>query len=106
MKQKIEERFEHLKKNPKLQEKLQELRPKKSIWGFLGVILLFFLPELLNVLYYQEINTWIVDFAKTAPNQQMANILVWSSKNTFTGEISWVNLAIGVGLLIWMFRAK
>ena len=103
---KIKERFNNIKNNPKFQEKFQEMRPKKSIWGFLAVILLFFVPELINVLYSQDINAWIVEFAKTAPNQQMGNLLIWMSKKTFTGEIGWINLAFGVVFLVWLFRGK
>ena len=80
MKQKLERRLKHLKNNPEFQTKLQEMRPKKSIWGFLGVILIFFLPELLNVLYSQEINAWMVDFAQTVSSKQMGDNLVWVTK--------------------------
>jgi CDP-diglyceride synthetase len=106
MKQKLERRLNHLKNNPEFQSKLQQMRPKKSIWGFLGVVLIFFVPEVLNVLYYQEINEWIVDFARTAPSHQMGDMLVWMSQKTFDGEISWVNLALGVAFLIWLFRGR
>ena len=106
MKQKLERRLNHLKNNPEFQSKLQQMRPKKSIWGFLGVVLIFFVPEVLNILYYQEINEWIVDFTRTAPSQQMGDMLVWMSQKTFDGKISWVNLALGVAFLVWLFRGR
>ena len=103
---KIEKRFKHIKNNPKFQEKLQEMQPKKSIWGFLAVILLFFVPELVNVLYHKELLLWITEFANDAPTQQMSKLLIWMGKEMFTGEISWLNLALGVGFLVWLFRGK
>jgi len=103
---KMKKHLEHVKNDPKFQEKLQDMKPKKNIWGFLAVILFFFVPELVNFLYYKEILVWIDEFAKDAPNQEMSNLLVWMSKEIFTGEISWVNLAIGVGFLVWLFRGK
>ncbi len=106
MKQKLQRRLEHLKNNQEFQDRLQEMRPQKSIWGFLGVILFFFLPELLNVLYYQEINNWMVNFAQTAPSPEIGDKLIWMSKNLFDGEISWLNLAIGTGFLVWLFKGK
>jgi hypothetical protein len=103
---KIEKRFKHIKNDPKFQEKLQEMQPQKSIWGFLVVILLFFVPELINDLYHKEILLWITEFANNTPNQQMSDLLIWIAKKIFTGEISWLNLALGVGFLVWLFRGK
>ena len=103
---KIEKQFKHIKNDPKFQEKLQEMQPKKSIWGFLAVLLLFFVPELVNFLYHKEILLWITEFANNTPNQEMSKLLIWMGKEMFTGEISWLNLALGVGFLVWLFRGK
>jgi hypothetical protein len=103
---KMKKQFKHIKNDPKFQEKLQEMQPKKSIWGFSVVILLFFVPELVNVLYHEELLLWITEFANDAPNQQMSDLLIWMGKEIFTGEVSWLNLAIGVGFLVWLFRGK
>jgi len=104
MKNKINEIQKQLQQNPKFQEQIQKLKPKRSIWGFLGVILLFFVPEILNVFYSQEINEWIANYAKGAPNEQMANSLIWLSQKTFDGEISYLNITLGVLFLIWLFK--
>jgi len=102
----MKKQLKHIKDNPKFQEKLQEMQPKKSIWGFLAVILLFFVPELVNFLYHKEILQWITEFANNTPNQQISKLLIWMGKEIFTGEISWINLALGVGFLVWLFRGK
>jgi len=102
----MKKQLKHIKNDPKFQEKLQEMQPKKSIWGFLAVILLFFVPELVNFLYHKEILQWITEFANNTPNEQMSKLLIWMGKEIFTGEISWINLALGVGFLVWLFRGK
>ena len=104
MKNKIEQIQKQLQQNPKFQEQIQKLKPKRSIWGFLGVILFFFVPEILNVFYSKEINEWIANYAKGAPNESMANSLIWLSQKTFDGEISYLNITLGVLFLIWLFK--
>jgi len=102
----MKKQLKQIKNDPKFQEKLQEMQPKKSIWGFLAVILLFFVPELVNFLYHKEILQWIIEFANNTPNEPMSKLLIWMGKKIFTGEISWINLALGVGFLVWLFRGK
>ena len=104
MKDRVKEFQNRLEQNKKLQEQLKKLKPKRTIWGFLGVILLFFLPEFLNVFYSKEINEWIVNYASTIPNEAMANSLIWLSKESFDGEVSYLNLILGVVFLIWLFK--
>jgi len=104
--EKVKKRFKLIKNDPKFQEKLQEMQPKKSIWGFLVVILLFFVPELVNILYHKEILMWITEFANDVSNQEISDLLIWIGKKVFTGEVSWINLALGVGFLVWLFRGK
>ncbi len=102
----MKEKFNNLKNNPEFQEKLQQMKPKRNIWGVLGVMLVFFVPEVVNYFYSVEINLWIQELAQTTPNQDIGNLLAWSSEKIFTGEISWFNIGLGVAFLVWMFRDK
>ena len=104
MRNKLKEIKENLDNNPKFQESLTKMKPKKSIWGFLGVILFFFVPEIINVLYYKEINAWVYNYALNSPNQTMADSLIWLSKHSFDGEISYINIGLGIAFLIWLFK--
>jgi len=104
MKEKIKNIQENLKNNPKFQEQMQKMKPKRTIWGFLGVILLFFVPEFLNYFYHNEINNWILDYAQNAPNQKMGDMLIWLSQKSFDGELSYLNIGLGVAFLIWLFK--
>jgi len=104
MKTKIKNIQDNLKNNPQFQEQLQKMKPKKTIWGFLGIVLFFFLPEFLNYFYHNEINAWIVEYAKTAPNQSLGNSLIWLSKKSFDGELSYLNITLGFVFLYWLFK--
>jgi len=104
MKQKLNNIKTNLKNNPEFQEKLQQMKPKRNIWGLLGVVLVFFVPEIMSYFYSIEINQWVTELAQTAPNQEIDSLLEWSSKNLFNGEVSWLNIGLGVAFLVWMFR--
>jgi CDP-diglyceride synthetase len=104
MKDKIKEIQENLQNNPKFQEQMQKIKPKRTIWGFLGVILFFFVPEFLNYFYHNEINAWIINYAQNAPNKEMGDMLIWLSKKTFDGELSYINISLGFAFLFWLFK--
>ena len=104
MKQKLNNIKTNLKNNPEFQEKLQQMKPKRNIWGLLGVVLVFFVPEIMSYFYSVEINQWVTNLAQTAPNQEIATLLEWSSEKLFNGEVSWLNIGLGVAFLVWLFR--
>ena len=103
MKQKLRNIQHNLKNNPEFQAKLQDMKPKKTIWGVLGVVLFFFVPEIINVLYYQEINQWVAQTAHLY-SPKLADKLIWVMKEVFNGEISFLNLGLGVGFLWWLYK--
>ena len=103
MKQKLNNIKTNLKNNPEFQEKLQEMKPSRSIWGVLGVVLIFFVPEIMSYFYSVEINHWVTELAQTAPSQEIASLLEWSSEKLFNGEVSWLNIGLGVAFMVWLF---
>ena len=100
----MRERLKKIKDDPKFQQEIKKLKPKRNIWGFLGVILFFFVPEFLNDFYSKEINNWIYNYALNAPNRWMGDSLIWLSKQTFDGKVSYFNIILGVIFLIWLFK--
>ena len=100
----MKEKFENLKNNPEFQEKLNKMKPKKTIWGFLLIVVLVFVPELLNILYYQEINAWLLEFFNAYYPPQFIDKLVWMTGKVFDGHLSFINIGIGLGLLWWMYK--
>lgn len=99
----MKNRLDNLKNNPKFQEKLEKIKPKKNIWGVLGVVLLFFVPEVINVLWYKEITIWLMELIHNAPQTPMSELLEWSIPKIFTGEISFLNIGFGIAFLVWIF---
>jgi len=102
MKQKLNNIKSNLKNNPEFQEKLQQMKPRRNIWGVLGVVLIFFVPEIMSYLYSIEINHWVSQLAQTSPNQEIGSLLEWSSGKLFNGEVSWLNIGLGVAFLVWL----
>jgi len=104
MKEKLKNIQTNLKNNPEFQAKLQEMKPKRNLWGFLGVMLFFFVPEFLNYFYDQEINAWMAEMARLNYSPEMAEKIVWITQQIFDGELSYFNIGLGIAFLVWMFR--
>ncbi len=99
----MREKLNNLKNNPEFQEKLQEMKPKRNIWGILGVVLFFFVPEVVNVLWHVEITAWIKELIKSVPTTPMSELLEWATGKLFTGKISFLNIGVGIAFLVWIF---
>ena len=104
MLKKLKERFTHVKNSPEFQEKLGEMKPKKSIWGFLLVILFFFVPEVINYIWGLQINDWIVNLVQNSPQTPMSDMLLWLSKKSFDGHLSFLNIGLGIAFMVWLFK--
>jgi len=104
MKQKLKNIQHNLKHNVEFQFKLQEMKPKKTIWGFLGVVLIFFVPELVNIFYYQEVNSFMAEFVQLYYPPELGDKVLWLVRKTFDGELSFVNIGLGFGFLWWLYR--
>jgi len=103
MKQKLKNIQHNLKHNPEFQAKLKELKPKKTVWGFLGVVLLFFVPEVVNFLYSQEINGWMVEVMSLYP-PEWADKVIRVTQKMFDGELSFFNIGLGFVFLWWLYK--
>lgn len=99
MKNKIQE----LKTNPKVQESIKSLKPQKSIWGFLGVVLFFIVPEIIAFIYGTDITAYANE-ALTHQNGYIQDLYYKALVELFENGGSWLNLAIGLALIIWLFK--
>jgi hypothetical protein len=104
MKKKLKKIQENLKNNPEFQAKLEEIKPKRNFFGFLFVVLFFFVPEVINYLWGLELNAWIVNLVQNAPENILSDALIWLSKESFDGQVSFVNIGLGIALLYWVYR--
>ncbi|MDK9694154.1 MAG: hypothetical protein OEL19_07925, partial [Sulfurimonas sp.] len=102
MRQKIRAKAEAIAQNPHAQKALQSMKPEKNFWGISGVLLFFIAPEIIAYIWGAD----ITEFAKTellAPHdfleKQYFELLIM----LFEEGISYLNLAIGMALLVWLF---
>jgi len=92
-----------MENNPAFLKGLQALKPKRSIWGVLGVLLFFIVPEIVGLMRGKEIAAWA--HAQTLSEaSEVGRKLYWVLEKLFEAGGSWINLSIGLLLLLWLFR--
>ncbi|MDD2830203.1 MAG: hypothetical protein PHW18_11575 [Sulfuricurvum sp.] len=98
----MKQKLRQIAQNPKTKEALKSMKPEKSIWGFLGILFFFIVPEIIAFIYGTEITAYAKNALVLSP--------LWFEKYYFDFLVmmfkdggSWLNLLIGVGLLIWLF---
>lgn len=91
--------------DPKLKEAVERIKPQKNIWGILGIIIFFFLPELITYIWRDELIHWSHVHSMTEPNE-MQRWLYTQLEEMFHSGVSYVNLTIGSLLLFWVIRSK
>jgi len=97
----MKKKLERIKNDPKMQEAVRSLKPQKSIWGFLGVVVFFILPEIVAFIWGADITAYAkehIDFAEGADYYYLQALIF-----LFEEGGSYLNLAIGFALLIWLF---
>jgi len=88
--------------HPATKKALVSLKPEKSVWGFLGIVLFLIVPEIIAFIWGVEITAFAkAQLLLTPPliEKQYYDVLVM----LFESGGSWFNLAIGAALLIWFF---
>lgn len=99
----MKKKLQMIKEDPNFQKSLQKIKPMKSLWGVLGVIVFFFLPEVLVVYWSEEMLAWINVFLQDKPQNQMTSLLRWLGEQVFTGRVGFLNIGFGLVLLLWIF---
>jgi len=105
VREKIKKIQSRIDQDPKLQKALSSIKPKKSLWGILGVIGFFFLPELLTYIWQEELIEWSHGHTLTEPSQIMRTLFA-QLEAMFRSGVSWVNLIFGTLLLFWVLKSK
>lgn len=102
MKHKIKTKIQQITQHPTTQKALVSLKPEKSIWGFLGIVMFLIVPEIVAFIWGPEITAFAKAQALLASSffdKQYYDLLLM----LFQDGGSWLNLAIGAALLIWFF---
>lgn len=84
------------------QKALMDMKPQKTIWGILGVVLFFIAPEIVAYFYAPD----IVHFAQNGLVMNPSTLERYNYEiliKLFEDGVSWFNLGFGIILLIWLF---
>jgi hypothetical protein len=105
VKEKIKKIKTHIDQAPKFQKAVASIKPKKTVWGILGIIVFFFLPELMTYLWQDELINWSHAHSVTEP-LALQRMLYSQLEGMFIAGVSFINLVIGSLLLLWVLKSK
>ena len=105
MKGKIKEIKAHIDNDPKLIDAVENIKPKKSILGILGILVFFFLPELVTYIWQDELISWAHVHSITEP-LEIQRWLYTQLEEMFASGVSWFNIGLGVLFLVWVGKSK
>lgn len=99
---KLKAKVHKIAQHPATKKALMSLKPEKSVWGFLGIVLFLIVPEIIAFIWGVQITAFAKAQLLLSPSlieKQYYDVLMMLFEE---GE-SWLNLAIGAALLIWFF---
>ncbi len=102
MRDKIKAKAQAIAQNPNTKKALQSMKPEKNFWGIGGVILFFIVPEIVAYIWGADITAYANEQLKISEDfleTKYYELLVM----LFEEGMSYLNLAIGVALLVWLF---
>jgi len=102
MKERLRNAARRAKNNPVLQKSAASLKPDRTIWGVLGTVLFFIVPEIIGFIWGEEITAWAHAETLNEPSAMGRN-MYWALEKLFEDGGSWINLGIGLLLLFWLF---
>jgi len=105
MKEKLKKIQTKIDNDPKLKEAVERIKPQKNIWGILGIVVFFFVPELITYIWQDELIAWAHLHSLTEP-LEMQRLLYGQLEKMFISGVSYVNISIGTLLLFWVLRSK
>ena len=82
-------------------ETLKKVKPTKSFWGIFSVIMIFITPEIIAFIWGADIKSFTD--AKVSTPLPLEEELLYKALGELLGEGSWLNLIIGIAILIWAF---
>ena len=101
-KEKVQTAVYRVRNNPALRRSFAQMKPKKTVWGFLGVVLFFIAPEIVAFVWGADITAYAHAQMLPAPSEPLATwyeALIY----LFKDGGSWVNLIFGFVFLAWLF---
>jgi len=105
MKQKLNKIYKKMQNDDKLKKVADSIRPQRTIWGIIGTVVFFFIPEIVVYIWQSELVNWAHSRSITEPIA-LSRMLYVQLEEMFASGVSWVNIGIGIVLLVWMWRSK
>ena len=105
MKQKLKQIQQRIDTDPKLQKAVKSIKPQKSIWGILGIVVFFFVPEIITYIWQEELIAWSHVHAVSEPIVTQRWIYK-QLEEMFISGVSYVNITVGAVLLFWVLHSK
>lgn len=102
MKHNIKTKAQQIACHPTTKKALIALKPEKSIWGFLGIVMFLIVPECIAFIWGVPITAFAKAQLLLNPpllEKQYYDLLLM----LFENGGSWFNLAIAAALLLWLF---
>jgi len=87
----------------KLDELNKKLAPGKSWWAFIGILLFFFLPELVAFFWGDRITAYFSNLENNA-SDSLHKFLYRQLKGF--GQNSIFNISLGLIFIVWFFKAR
>jgi hypothetical protein len=103
MKEKIKQIQHRMEHDPKFKEAVTRIKPKKNFWGIAGIILFFFVPELVTYIWQSELISWAHTHSITEPIASQRWIFS-KLEEMFASGVSWFNLVLGSLFLWWVLK--
>ena len=78
------------------------MKPEKSFWGIIGVLVFFILPEVIAFFWSVEITQYAeakLHLSSSFAEEKSYELLI----SMFKEGMSWFNLSLGMVLLVWLF---
>jgi len=102
MSKKLKSGAQRIAASPAVRRSASSIKPTKSVWGFLGVVLFFIVPEIVAFVWGEGITSFAQHKMISMPAQPYET---WYEllAMLFEDGGSWINLTIGIALLIWLF---
>jgi len=104
MREKLKNIQKTIDNDPKLKEAVERIKPQKNIWGILGIIIFFFLPELVTYIWQDELINWAHTHSISEP-LEMQRWLYEKLEEMFRSGVSYLNLTIGGLFLFWIVKS-
>ena len=87
--------------NPATKEAFKSLKPQKTLWGILSLLLFLILPEIIGFTWGEEVQAYCHTYLDTP--LPFIKEYYYKTILMFFGKGSWMNLILGILMFIWLF---